>query len=264
MGRHQQLRSFKCGEGYNLAAGIGLAVVEVTTMKDSGPSKPASRKRPLGLRPGALTAAGLLLCFSCSLCAQQTSPPASSGAQSNRQSPATFSTNAELVTVPVSVRGHDGKPLDGLKKNDFTVLDNGKPRSIAVFEEVHASAPIQPNKAPDRQTISNVVFPSEPGSTRATEPLILLIDDINTPLLSQTRAKKGLIEYLSSHLDAGQPTALLVLTSTGIRQVHAFTHDTQALIDAAKRVQGNLAHTDQELTEEDLGLSDDAPQGGVT
>jgi len=102
-------------------------------MMDSGPSKPASLKRRFDLRPGAVTVAGLVLCFPCFVCAQQASPSAGSGAQPNSQTPATFSTNAELVTVPVSVRGHDGKPLEGLQKTDFTVLDNGKPRSIAVL-----------------------------------------------------------------------------------------------------------------------------------
>jgi VWFA-related protein len=241
-----------------------FVVVEIMTVKDSSLCRPAFGERGLRYQWIACTLAGFLLLLPSSLGAQQPDPSASSVQQASAPPPATFSTNAELVTVPVSVRGKDGQPLAGLQKDNFTVLDDGKPRSIAVFEEVHASAPLQPDKAPDRQTFSNRVLPAGPGETHAVEPLILVIDDVNTPMLSQTRAKKGLIEYLSSHLDASQPTALWIFTSNGIRQVHAFTRDTQSLIDAARRVQSNLAHTDEELTQEDLGLTQDDPQGGVT
>ena len=224
----------------------------------------ASHTRSLLCWPSACVVAGLLLLPLPSFSIVQAKQPSASNEPTKPQTSATITSNTELVTVPVSVRGKNGDALTGLKKEDFTVLDNGKPRSIAIFEEVHATAPLLPINASDRQTYSNVVPPSEPGATRSTEPLIMVIDEVNTPLLSQTRAKKGVIEYLSSQLDASQPTALLVFTSNGIRQIHAFTHDTQALINAARRVQGNLAHTETELTQEDLGLSDDAPQGAVT
>ncbi len=176
----------------------------------------------------------------------------------------TFSSNAELVLVPVSVRDNSGQPLAGLQKSDFTLADNGKPASIAVFEEVHANQAPQPLPLPDKQTYSNMVAQPGSGTAWVREPLILLLDGINSPMFSQERARKALIEYLSSHLDAQQPTALLVMTSNGIRQVHAFTNDTQALIEAAKRVQAKLSHTEVEMTDEDLGLSDDAPQGALT
>jgi len=178
----------------------------------------------------------------------------------------TFSSNAELVLVPVSVRDHYGQPLAGFQQSDFKLTDNGKQATIAVFEEVHANQAPQPLPSQDKQTYSNLVASPDSGSARSREPLILLMDGINSPLASQARAGKGLVEYLSSHLDAQQPTALLVLAADGIRQVHAFTNDTQALIEAAKSVQAKLGHTDVELTEDDLVVdlsSGDALAGAV-
>jgi VWFA-related protein len=43
-----------------------------------------------------------------------------------------FKTDAKLVQVDVVVRDKNG-PVSGLTKQDFTLLDNGKPQEIAVF-----------------------------------------------------------------------------------------------------------------------------------
>ncbi len=106
----------------------------------------------------------------------------------------TFSSNAELVLVPVSVRDHYGQPLAGFQQSDFKLTDNGKQATIAVFEEVHANQAPQPLPSQDKQTYSNMVASPDSGSARSREPLILLMDGINSPLASQARAGKGLVE----------------------------------------------------------------------
>src|SRR5437773_7029115 len=49
----------------------------------------------------------------------------------------TFKTTTKLVVVDVFVRGKNGKAIENLKKEDFTVLENGKQQEIAVFEFQH-------------------------------------------------------------------------------------------------------------------------------
>lgn len=44
-------------------------------------------------------------------------------------------TSTELVLVPAQVKGHDGKPLLGLKQEDFVLRSDGKPQPIRVFEQ---------------------------------------------------------------------------------------------------------------------------------
>ncbi|MCU1233131.1 MAG: hypothetical protein JWP63_1098, partial [Candidatus Solibacter sp.] len=46
----------------------------------------------------------------------------------------TFKTTTKLVVVDVFVRAKNGKAIDNLKKEDFTVMENGKAQDIAVFE----------------------------------------------------------------------------------------------------------------------------------
>ena len=72
------------------------------------------------------------LCVSISLIAFSMALPAA-----GQQSQPPFKSQAELVLVPAVITEHD-QPVHGLTARDFTLRDNGKPVSIAVFEEVNA------------------------------------------------------------------------------------------------------------------------------
>src|SRR6202050_4703244 len=50
------------------------------------------------------------------------------------QAPASFKTNTNLVIINVSVKDKSGKAIEDLKKDQFTLLEDGKPQQIAVFE----------------------------------------------------------------------------------------------------------------------------------
>jgi hypothetical protein len=51
----------------------------------------------------------------------------------DQQSP-TFRTNTNLVIVNVAVKDKSGKPIEDLKKEQFTLLEDGKPQQNSVFE----------------------------------------------------------------------------------------------------------------------------------
>jgi len=45
-----------------------------------------------------------------------------------------FETSASLVVINVTVRDKAGKPVPTLRKEDFRVLEDGKPQTLTVFE----------------------------------------------------------------------------------------------------------------------------------
>src|ERR1035441_7494505 len=53
----------------------------------------------------------------------------------------TIRTTTTLVQVGVVARDSKGRTVEGLKKEDFEVLDNGKAQTIAVFYGENASGP---------------------------------------------------------------------------------------------------------------------------
>jgi hypothetical protein len=52
----------------------------------------------------------------------------------------TITSRAELVLLPTLVREKSGAPISGLAQTDFTLLENGAERKIAVFEEIKTTA----------------------------------------------------------------------------------------------------------------------------
>jgi VWFA-related protein len=52
----------------------------------------------------------------------------------------TFKLRANLVQVHVIVRGNSGKPVEGLIKEDFQLLDNGKLQTITTFAVENAQS----------------------------------------------------------------------------------------------------------------------------
>ncbi len=147
-----------------------------------------------------------------------------------------FTARAELVLIPTLVTDKSGNHITGLKKEDFTVLENGAEQKIATFEEITSDAhrlsrPKNPNE------FSNSLA-GGPSSRRIT---LIVLDLINTPFTDQAYARKDLLKYLTQSVDQREPTALYTLTRTGIRVVHDFTTDPRVLVAALHKVKGDAA-----------------------
>ena len=141
-----------------------------------------------------------------------------------------FQAQTELVLVPV-IAHRDGKHAGGLGKGDFTVLADGKPQTIAVFEEVHASAPakvIQTEEFTNRASGAS-------GSSRPEKLTIIAIDLANTAPLDQAYLKQELLRFLESAARENEPFGLVAITSSGIRVMHDFTTDPRLLAAVVKQ-----------------------------
>ena len=93
------------------------------------------------------------------------------GQQQPAQQPArrvTFTANASLVIVDVTVKDKSGKAIDSLTQNDFTVLEDGKPQKISVFEVQKLA--MEPAPPPPPPTLDDVnAIPEPPKTTITTE-----------------------------------------------------------------------------------------------
>ncbi|HTT20332.1 MAG TPA: VWA domain-containing protein [Candidatus Sulfotelmatobacter sp.] len=137
----------------------------------------------------------------------------------------TFHTATHLVVVNVVATDRDGKPISGLKKQDFKLSEDGKVQSIQVFESHMPSrqSSVVPDMGPDQHTH----FPNfaADGAINA-----ILFDLLNTLAEDQSYAKQQLIEFLGT-LPHGQRVALFTLNGD-LRMVGDFTTPTQELIAA--------------------------------
>jgi VWFA-related protein len=148
--------------------------------------------------------------------------------------PLTFSAKAQYVLVPVIVLDKSKTAVKGLKKEDFTVLENGKSQPISSVEEVNTTnAAIKQNK--ELSEFSN----SFDSGGQAHKITIIVLDMINTPLLDQTYARRSIIKMLANAPDDGSLIELLAIHAKGITVVHSFTDNPKSLIAAMKVLDSN-------------------------
>ena len=147
-----------------------------------------------------------------------------------------FTARTELVLIPTLVTDKSGNHISGLKKEDFTVLENGAEQKIATFEEITSDAHrLSRPKSPNEFSNS---LPGESSNRRIT---LMVLDLINTPFMDQAYARKDLLKYLTQSVDQREPTALYTLTRSGIHVVHDFTTDPRVLVAALHKVKGDTS-----------------------
>ena len=145
-----------------------------------------------------------------------------------------FTARSELVLIPTLVTDKSGDHITGLKKEDFTVLENGAEQKIATFEEITSDAhrwirPRNPNEFGNTLT----------GGPSARRVTLIVLDFINTPFAAQAYARKDLLKYLTESIDQREPTALYTLTRSGVQVIHDFTTDPRVLAAALHKVKGD-------------------------
>lgn len=171
------------------------------------------------------------LSVSASLLAQSPASP-SSDAQ------ATIRVSSRAVLVDVLVTDHKGKPVTGLKQDDFKVAEQGKPQTISFFEE-HGTGP-QPAPAPMPK------FPPNVFSNFSPYPLppavnVLLLDSLNTRMESQSFVHSQAIKFLRS-AKPGSRMAVFTM-GLGLHFIQGFTDDPALLMAALNNKKNNEVQT---------------------
>jgi VWFA-related protein len=155
----------------------------------------------------------------------------SSVAQSNKESEITFTSSTNLVLVPTIVTDSKGDAINGMKAEDFRVLEDGKERKLASFEEVTTSPTVvEVGKTAPQE------FTNELDSAKNSRITIILLDMLNTGFSEQARVRRETLQFLSERLEPGEPIALLSLGSEGIHVLHDFTTDPRELAVALEKL----------------------------
>lgn len=184
-----------------------------------------------------IVAVGIMLVCPVGLCPAQNAPDERS----------TFTKNTELVMVPVQVLDRSGRPLHGLKQNNFVVKSDGKPQAISVFDEVQAP-PATPNSSPvlvKAAATTDTQFSNAGPHGFPPQLVIMAIDTINTPFQLQGWARDQLMKYLNAK-PLEQPVEIVALTPDGIRRVHAATTDNAALVKSVRSIHEALTRHDSQ------------------
>jgi VWFA-related protein len=151
-----------------------------------------------------------------------------------------FTANSNLVIVDATVKDKEGKPIEGLTAKDFTVLEDGKPQQISVFEfqklAMEPEAPEPPPSLGDQQDL-----PEDPKTSITTESpgkvqyhdkrlLVLFFDFSNMGIPEQLRAQDAALTFLNKQITDSDLVAILLFT-TVVQVKTDFTADRSMLRD---------------------------------
>ena len=154
----------------------------------------------------------------------------------------TFSTTTKLVIVDVFVRNRAGKALDSLKKEDFTILENGKPQQISVFDFQRLGSETPPSEAPAVQSPkpaaparANAIRVDSPGKVQYQDKrlLVLFFDFSSMQPQEQIRAQQAALKFLTEQMTPSDMVAIMTL-GAGVQVAQNFTNDRDLLARAIK------------------------------
>jgi VWFA-related protein len=137
---------------------------------------------------------------------------------------ATVRTQSTLVLVDITATDDKHNPVHQLTSADFTILEDGKPQPVKVFEEQSASGPAAPPDTPNLAPGSFTNLSSAPPRGALN---ILLFDKLNTPLEAQSYVRDQVLKYLKE-APSGTRIAIFALT-TDLRMLQGFTSDPELL-----------------------------------
>jgi VWFA-related protein len=162
-----------------------------------------------------------------------------------QQETTTFKTTTKLVVVDVFVRAKNGQAIETLKKEDFTVLENGKPQQIAVFEFQRigeapppAPAPAAPAAAapaPAAPARADAIKVESPGKVQYKDKrlLVLFFDFSSMQPQEQIRAQQSALKFLNEQMTPADLVSIMVLGAS-VQVVQDFTGDKDALVKAIR------------------------------
>jgi VWFA-related protein len=155
--------------------------------------------------------------------------------------------NVRNVLIDVVVTDKKGSAVPGLHKEDFQVLENGKPQAIEYFEPHFPSpeAPVQTAPPLPPNTFTNVPV-AEPNQAIN----LLLMDALNTTTQDQAYARQRIVKYLGT-IPPGLRIGVFLLGDR-LRIIQGFTDDSTLLRTSVERLAGNPVAVAMEATPNEL------------
>jgi VWFA-related protein len=152
----------------------------------------------------------------------------------------TFTANANLVIVDVTVKDKSGKAIDNLTQNDFTVFEDGKPQKISVFEiQKLAMDPAPPEPPPTLDDVNAIPEPPKtiittetPGKVQYHDKrlMVMFFDFSSMGIPEQLRAQEAALKFIDTEMSTADLVAIM-LYSTVLQVKTDFTADRTQLKD---------------------------------
>src|SRR5688572_12016872 len=145
----------------------------------------------------------------------------------------TFGVEVGYVEIDAIVTDRDGKPVPDLKREEFVVLEDGKPQTIDLFTRI--DLPFERlEQEPGRTLALDVESNQRPFAGRL---YVLVLDGLHTHALRTPLVRAAARRFLERHLAVGD-LAAVVHTSGGDDRGQGLTGNRQKLLASVERFTG--------------------------
>jgi VWFA-related protein len=170
-------------------------------------------------------------------------------AKTGQDQPPVFPSDVALVTVDAIVVDAEGRPVSGLTRDDFVVLERGALQQIAAFEEVvpraarESSATILSAPVPPARVVTNLTPPPQGAS------FLVVADDIHLSSRGAVEARAVLERFLRESVREGDRLAV-VFTRTGVAWNGTLMDDQYDLLAFVAKLRSRSRDTGPQLMTE--------------
>ncbi|MDQ3014073.1 MAG: VWA domain-containing protein, partial [Acidobacteriota bacterium] len=148
--------------------------------------------------------------------------------------------DTELVQIDVVVADKQGKLVSDLKREDFQILEDGKPQPVSHFSVGTAGRQAiwlrtASQSANNDNRNASASSPAAPPTFTAGRYLVLAVDDVHLTPGNLMFAKKALNKFLDQQVSTNDQLALITTTGA-LGMYQQFTTDREAMKRAVNRL----------------------------
>lgn len=162
------------------------------------------------------------------------SSPAVHAQQTQKPGDDVIKVNTELVQTAVTVVDKDGHFVEGLGRENFQLLIDGKPRPINLFDRVTGGNGNEPQLTNSAPIDPKLPKPSKPATVLG-RTIIFFIDDMHMAADSMHRTRDMLRHFLTTEMSVAD-TAVITTASGQIGFLEQFSNNKQVLGAAIERL----------------------------
>jgi len=139
-------------------------------------------------------------------------------------------TNTELVQSAVTVLDKSGHFVDGLRRDQFEILIDGKPRAVSFFDRITAGTSRE-KEVLSASNPTETAAPTAPTATVLGRSIVFFIDDLHLSADSMNRTRQMLRYFLERDMNS-QDSVAIASASGQIGFLEQFTNN-KTVLDAA-------------------------------
>jgi VWFA-related protein len=164
--------------------------------------------------------------------------PAALGAQeAGKETTFYESLDVQVVNVEVFVTDKSGKRVTGLTRDDFQLLEDGKPVAISNFFAVGGEASEEPPPPATPPTLASAPPPPVPQTDEQRLHLAIVIDNLSLTARTRNRLLKSLRETVIPRLRPGELALVASYDGSSVELLQGLTADKALLLTAIDQVE---------------------------